>query len=392
VLRLALVTSHPIQYHSPWFRALAGRPGLDLEVLFCHRPSPAEHAAAGFGVEFEWDTSLLDGFRYRLLRNVATNPSMNRFSGLDTPEISGIVSKGHYDAVLLFGWSYKSAWQAIGVCWRNRIPVLVRSDSHLYTQQRSWKRLLKALPYRFFIPKLDACLAVGQWSAEYFLHYGARPDRVFIVPHTVDPSFERDSSALNSNRSQFRSRWDLGPDETTFLFVGKFTACKRPVDFIHGILEARKRCASIAGIMVGDGPLREHCQRLVEDLQLPIRFTGFLNQSEIVPAYIAADVLVVPSDAETWGLVVNEAMSCGRPCLVSDRVGCGPDLVSASDCGFVFPQGDVEALASRMVDCVSRPELVIAMGEKARAIAAGYSVSAAVESLLLALSRVVTHA
>jgi glycosyltransferase involved in cell wall biosynthesis len=387
-MKLALVTSHPIQYHSPWFREMARRPGLDLEVLFCHLPSPAEQAAAGFGVEFEWDSSLLDGFRYRLLRNVAANPSVNRFSGLDTPEISEIVSKGQYDAVLLFGWSYKSAWQAIGACWRNKIPLLVRSDSHLHTNRRSWKKLLKALPYRLLIPKLDACLAVGQWSAEYFLHYGARPDRVFIVPHTVDPSFERDSRALSVNRAQLRSRWGMGPAETIFLFVGKFTAIKRPVDFIRGILEARKRCASIAGIMVGDGLLREHCQRLVEELQLPIRFTGFLNQSEIVPAYIAADVLVVPSDAETWGLVVNEAMSCGRLCLVSDRVGCGPDLVESSDCGFVFPLGDVDALASRMVDCASRSERVIAMGERARAVAARYSVPAAVESLLQALSSV----
>jgi glycosyltransferase involved in cell wall biosynthesis len=391
-LKLAVVTSHPIQYHSPWFRAMAGRPGLDLEVFFCHLPSPAEHAAAGFRVEFEWDTALLDGFRYRLLQNVATNPSISRFSGLDTPEISAILSKGQYDAVLLFGWSYKSAWQAIGACWRNKIPVLVRSDSHLHTDRRSWKRLLKALPYRCFIPKLDACLAVGQWSAEYFRHYGARPERVFIVPHTVDPSFERDSRAWSVNPAQVRDRWGLSPADTIFLFVGKFTAIKRPVDFIRGILAARKRCARIGGIMVGDGPLREHCQRLVEELRLPIGFTGFLNQSEIATAYSAADVLVVPSGQETWGLVVNEAMSCGRPSLVSDRVGCGPDLVSSGACGFVFPMGDVEALASRMVDCASRPELVAVMGEKARALAARFSVTAAVESLMQALSRVVTDA
>jgi glycosyltransferase involved in cell wall biosynthesis len=372
---------------------MARQPGLDLEVLFCHRPSPAEHAAAGFGVEFEWDTPLLDGFRYRFLRNVARNPSVNHFSGMDTPEISGILAKGQYDAVLLFGWSYKSSWQAIGACWRNKIPVLMRSDSHLFTSRRSWKRLLKALPYRFLIPRLDACLAVGQWSAEYFLHYGARPDRVFIVSHTVDPSFERDSRALIPSRAQFRNRWGVGLAETIFLFVGKFITSKRPVDFIRAIRQARMRESNIGAIMVGDGPLRQDCQRLVEELQLPIRFAGFLNQSEIVPAYIAADVLVLPSDSqETWGLVVNEAMSCGRPCLVSDRVGCGPDLVLASESGFVFPVGDLDALASRMADCASSPDLVVAMGEKARALAARYCVPAAMESLLEALSRVVSHA
>jgi len=249
------------------------------------------------------------------------------------------------------------------------------------------------LPYRFCISRLDACLAIGQWSGEYFRHYGARPDRVFIVPHTVDPSFERDSRALNSRRAQFRSRWGLGEAETVFLFVGKFIASKRPVDFIRGLRQARERFGSIGGLMVGDGPLREPCQRLVEELHLPIRFTGFLNQSEIVPAYIAADVLVMPSDArETWGLVVNEAMSCGRPCLVSDRVGCGPDLVLAGETGFVFPLGDLESLASTMALCASNPGLLAAMGEKARALVGCQSVPAAVDSLLHALSRVVTHA
>src|SRR5262249_4410277 len=202
------------------------------------------------------------------------------------------------------------------------------------------------------------------WSAEYFFHYGARPDRVFIVPHTVDPSFERDSKALISNRAQFRRRWGLGQAETIFLFVGKFMASKRPADFIRALLRARERCGSIGGLMVGDGLLREPCQRLVEQLHLPIQFTGFLNQSEIVAAYVAADVLVMPSDArETWGMVVNEAMSCGRLCLVSDRVGCGPDLVLAGETGFIFPLGDLETLASRMADCASRPELVKVMGE-----------------------------
>ena len=387
------MTTHPIQYHSPLFRAIARQPDLDLEVLFCHHASPAEHAAAGFGVEFEWDTPLLDGFRYRLLRNVARSPSVNRFSGLDTPEISEILVKGQYDAVLLFGWDYKSAWQTIRTCWRHKLPVLMRSESHLYTQRPRWKKLLKALPYRFCISRLDACLAIGQWSGEYFRHYGARPDRVFIVPHTVDPSFERDSRALNSRRAQFRSRWGLGEAETVFLFVGKFIASKRPVDFIRGLRQARERFGSIGGLMVGDGPLREPCQRLVEELHLPIRFTGFLNQSEIVPAYIAADVLVMPSDArETWGLVVNEAMSCGRPCLVSDRVGCGPDLVLAGETGFVFPLGDLESLASTMALCASNPGLLAAMGEKARALVGCQSVPAAVDSLLHALSRVVTHA
>ena len=181
--RVGFVTSHPIQYHAAWFRALASEPSLDFEVLYCHEPAPTEQGT-GFGVSFAWDVPLLGGYRHRFLRNVATQPTLNAFQGLDTPELRALVSRNHYDAVVINGWHYKSAWQAIRAGWKNKVPVLMRSDSHLHTPRHPLKRLLKAAPYRWFIPKLDGCLAVGQWSAEYFVHFGASPDRdgVFRMP------------------------------------------------------------------------------------------------------------------------------------------------------------------------------------------------------------------
>ena len=118
------------------------------------------------------------------------------------------------------------------------------------------------------------------------------------------------------------------------------------MDFVCAIEQSVRRNPRIQGLMVGDGPLRAGCDSLVQDRQVPIRFTGFLNQSEIIRAYVASDALVLPSDGgETWGLVVNEAMACARPCIVSDRVGCGPDLVIPQETGSIFPLGDVEALS-----------------------------------------------
>ena len=119
--------------------------------------------------------------------------------------------------------------------------------------------------------------------------------------------------------------------------------------------------------MVGDGPLRVACEALVREQNLPIRFAGFLNQSKITEAYVASDALALPSDGgETWGLVVNEAMACGRPCIVSDRVGCGPDLVIPQKTGSIFRLGDVTALANSMLGIADNPERVISMGVEAR--------------------------
>jgi glycosyltransferase involved in cell wall biosynthesis len=318
-------------------------------------------------------------------------PSIGRFAGLDTPEISDVIRRGRYDAIVVNGWHYKSAWQAIRAAWLAHVPVLVRSDSNLRTPRHPLTRLAKAAPYRWFIPRLDGCLAVGRWSSDYFRHYGARADRVFIVPHTVSPLFEHDSASLEGRRADLRAQWGLSASDDVFLFVGKFVAVKRPMDFVRAIQVAAARRAGIAGLMVGDGPIRAECERVVRDERVPVRFAGFLNQRAIAQAYVAADALVVPSTSETWGLVVNEAMSCGRAVLVSEGVACAPDLVDPGTTGFVFPVGDVDALGRQMVACASGGRSLAALGANAKARIACHAIPTAVDGLRDALSRVTRH-
>jgi|GraSoiStandDraft_5_1057265.scaffolds.fasta_scaffold27893_2 glycosyltransferase involved in cell wall biosynthesis len=386
--RLAVVSTHPIQYHAPWFRGLAAHPDLDIHVYFCHKATPREQARAGFGVEFDWDVDLLAGYPYSFLQNVANPAGHGRFSGFDTPEIGKIISEGEFDAVLVNGWNYKSAWQAIWAAWRSDVKVFARGDSHLHTHRNVSKRALKWLVYRRFIPRFDACLAVGQWSREYFLHYGARPERIFSVPHVVDfPPIGNDAGDV---RRRFRESSGLKADTLTFMFCGKFIPKKRPVDFVAAVTKAAEARAAIQGLMVGDGPLRGACEQLVQATGAPIRFAGFLNQSSIREAYLACDALVLPSDGgETWGLVVNEAMSCGRPCIVSDHVGCGPDMIRPWVTGLRFPVGDVESLAAAMNQFDSDPARFAYMSKMARATAEKCSVTSAVEGVLLSLNATV---
>jgi glycosyltransferase involved in cell wall biosynthesis len=388
--RLAIVTTHPVQYHAPWFRALARQPEIDLTVFYCHRATPEQQAAAGFDVPFDWDVPLLDGYCHRFLKNVGPREYCGSFRGLDTPEIKEIIAGRQFEAVLVNGWHYKSAWQAIVSCWQNRIPVMLRGDSHLHTQRSVLKRYLKYPVYKGFIPRADACLAVGTWSREYFLHYGARPEHVFSVPHAID---ERWVAAELDHwlplRAELRQRWALAPDEVVFLFAGKFIAKKRPLDFVRAVAEARRRGAAVAGLMVGDGPLRAECEAVTVEMGAPVRFAGFLNQSQMISAYVAADVLVLPSDGrETWGLVVNEAMACGRPAIVSDAVGCGPDLILAGKTGNRFPLGNVEALSDLLVTYAERPEMRGVMAQSAGERLAAFSLGAAVDGIVRAMAAI----
>lgn len=384
--RLAIVTTHPIQYHAPWFRALSAHPEIDLEVFFCHKATSKEQAEAGFGVEFDWDVSLLDGYSYRFLKNVSARPAVNGFNGLDTPEIKDLIARKCFDAVMVNGWHYKSAWQAMRACWKVGTPVMVRSDSHLHSHRTAIKSLAKWPFYRWFISKLDACLPVGKWSKEYFLDYGASPERIFIVPHVVDTDyFARESARLLPDRIALRAGWGLDFDRVVFLFVGKFVEKKRPMDFVRAIAEAAKSRARVSGLMVGDGPLRRECEEFVREKDGPISFAGFLNQSEIARAYVAADALVLPSDGETWGLVVNEAMACGRPCFVSDHVGCGPDMIVPGRTGYIFPMADTGELARLMRSSTAATSALESMSKQAIKKAEESSVSSGVEKVIEAI-------
>jgi len=389
-IRLAILSTHPIQYHAHWFRGLAARPELNLSVFYCYQASPADQAQAGFGVEFDWDIPLLKGYRYTFLNSVQNK--LGILFALQAPGIVQMLARENCDAVLINGWHYKAAWQTIFACWKLRIPVMVRGDSQLVSPRGPLKRLAKYPVYRSFVPRLDACLAVGTRSRDYYLHYGARAERVFLVPHAIENDYFQRADEQAQLRQSLRRQWGLGGGQTVFLFAGKFIEKKRPMDFLRAIETAAHEEPAVTGLMVGDGPLRTACEEFVGSRKLPIRFTGFLNQSRIADAYVAADCLVLPSDGrETWGLVVNEAMSCSRPAVVSDAVGCAPDLVQDGRTGGVFPLGDVGALSRILIALARDPARVQAMGECARAGLQPYSLDAAVQGVLDAVEAVTSN-
>ena len=386
--KLAIISTHPIQYHSHWFRALAARPELDVTVFYCYHASATDQAQAGFGVEFDWDIPLLEAYRYSFLNGTRNKPG--GFFALEAPRLAEMLARERYDAVLINGWHYKAAWQTIFACWKLGIPVMVRGDSQLSSPRNLLKRFLKYPAYRCFIPRFDACLAVGTRSRDYYHHYGAAAERVFLVPHAIQNDlFQYAAHRAESRRAELRREWGLPEQKTVFLFAGKFIEKKRPMDFLRAIEAAFHEEPSIAALMVGDGPLRAACEHLVNSRKLPVRFTGFLNQSRMVEAYVAADCLVLPSDGrETWGLVVNEAMSCSRPAIVSDAVGCAPDLVRDGHTGAVFPLANVKALCRILVAFARNPARLRVLGERARAGLRSYSLEAAVQGVVDAVEAV----
>jgi glycosyltransferase involved in cell wall biosynthesis len=348
-VKLGILASHPIQYQAVWFRALSE--AADVTVFFAYRPT-AQQQSIGFDQPFEWDVDLLSGYRHIFLANKSRNPSSDRFLGCDTPEIAQIIESQSFDAFIVGGWNLKSYWQAIRACRRHPVPILVRGDSQLLTYRSPFKLRAKQFVYSRLLRQFDGFLSVGIRNRDYLRHYGAPADRLFFVPHFVDNErFRMESNAELAHRDQQRAAWGVTPDTTVALFAGKLIAKKRAHDLLHAVARLRTAATKVIAVFVGSGGLEPNLRALADSLAVTAHFEGFRNQSELPRYYVASDVLVLPSDgAETWGLVVNEAMACGRPAIVSDAVGCAPDMIDEGKTGFTYKMGDVEGLA----ECLRR--------------------------------------
>jgi glycosyltransferase involved in cell wall biosynthesis len=389
--KLAVVASHPIQYQAPWFRALAV--ATNLTVFYCHRQDPSDHARTDFGVAFEWDIPLLEGYNYRWLHNRSSRPDVSTFRGCDTPEIAGILTRGAYDVCVVSGWYLKSYIQAIRASRRAGIPVLVRGDSQLATKRSPLASTAKYFPYRWFLQRIDGHLYVGTANREYLRHYGVDDTQLFFVPHAVDNGFfARRAREARETGAASRLRGTIGaePNSNVFILVGKLVDGKRPADFVRALAVARAQGIDARGIIIGSGPLAIELESLARRLDIPVFFAGFRNQTELPSFLAAADALVLPSASETWGLVVNEAMACGLPAIVSSAVGCATDLVEEDRTGYTFDVGDVDAIARAMGAVANRRRIdAMPFREAVDARIDHYSVAAAVEGTVGAIAAVV---
>jgi glycosyltransferase involved in cell wall biosynthesis len=343
-MRLAVISSHPIQYHAPLFRTLAER--VDLHVYFAHRATADDQAEAGFGVGFNWDTDLTSGYRHSFLRNVSKRPGIVHFGGCDTPDVCGVLAADQPDVVVVFGWHFKCFVQAARAARTLGIPVLVRTDSHLGAPRPLAKRLVKSIAYPLFLRCFDVFLPTGTRAAAYLRHYRVSESRIRIVPSCIDvDAFKSGARRARENREQIRARCGAADHELVVLFVGKLIDLKRAGDLLVAAGDLVRAGRAIRVVVVGTGPLETKLRRQASDLHIPATFTGFVNQSLLPKFYTAADVLVLPSQSETWGLVVNEAFACGLPAIVSDRVGCAPDMICHDITGRVVQIGDCGGLA-----------------------------------------------
>lgn len=342
MIRLAIIASHPVQYYAPLFRELARK--IDVEVFYAHRATPDQQASAGFGTAFDWDVDLLSGYKHRFLTNTSMSPTTQQFNGCNTPEVASIIRREKFDVILVMGWNLRTYIQAIFAAKRARVPVMVRGDSHLGTPRHFIKRLFKSVTYPLLLRAFDAVLYVGERNRQYYEYYHYPDRQMFHVPHCVDTDWFSARATFEAGQA-LRLSLEIAPDDSIVLFAGKLVPFKRPLDIVGAIARIHKR-ANIALMIAGAGPLEANLADECRRQGVRLYQLGFCNQTKMPAVYAAAQVLVLPSTGrETWGMVCNEALASGTPIIVSDAVGCTPDLAKSASAGRSYELGNIEQLS-----------------------------------------------
>lgn len=338
--RLAILTTHPIQYQIPWFRHLAAQDGWETHVLFGMKSGAEDYVDREFGKKIAWDLSMLEGYSYEFLKNVSRCQSLDRYAGIDTPSVEQRLADGRFDAVLALGWQTKSYWQGFAAAHRLGLPLLLRGESNLLAPRPLWKRWARQVCLRRLFARTHGCLAIGTWNRIFYEAHGVPPSKIRNAPYFVDNERFR---AGADRREAIREEIGADAEDFIFLFSGKLVARKRPQDLLEAwklLPDASRKRSHV--IFVGEGEQRAKLRDRASADRSRVHFPGFINQTELPGWYAAADALVLPSDyGETWGLCVNEAMASGTRAVVSDRVGCAPDLIRPGVTGEIFPCGDL---------------------------------------------------
>jgi glycosyltransferase involved in cell wall biosynthesis len=346
VLRLAIVSTHPIQYNAPWFKLLAEHAVLQVKVFYTW--SQAAQGAKydpGFGKVIEWDIPLLEGYEYEFIENIAKDPGPHHFAGMNNPSLIKEIKSWQPNAVLIFGWSFKSHLACMRY-FKGKLAVLFRGDSTLLDETPGIRKWIRRFFLKWVYASVDHALYVGSHNKAYFLAHGLKEAQLHLAPHAVDNDrFNRNAKAYEQDAADWRRKLGISDDHFVVLFAGKLETKKNP-EFILN-LAASVENDRFRFVFVGNGPLENELKiKAAKDKR--ITFLDFQNQQKMPVVYRLGDVFILPSKGpgETWGLAVNEAMACGKPVIVSSKAGCAADLVEDTRNGMIIKQNNLNECVS----------------------------------------------
>lgn len=381
--RLVIFDTHPIQYRAPVFAALA-RTHAQLKVYFFEESFDARRwwfQEVGKTPPQNFRVSLRDGYSSQILG------TKNWSLRWKWARLNAVIKEEKPSAVLIYGYYLPEHWVLWALCRWHRIPLLFVGESFDW-KGSGFRRWVKQVLISRFFGHVTTFLSIGEKNRDYYREWGIPEEKIISAHYCTDPAFfQVDEATAERYRQEFRKTFQISPAAFVVLFVGRLFSRKRPEDVLAFHEQIRRRYPEVVTVIAGNGEMEAV---LKSRMTAGIIFTGFRDQSQIREAYYGADLLYVPSEYETWGLVVNEAFSCGRPALVTETCGVAGDLVVENETGAVVPVGDVSAAVQKVSEWISNPERFRRMGIRARErVLAGYTPLDFAESVLKAFYRAV---
>ena len=373
-VRLLYLVSHPIQYQAPLLRLIAADPDIELRVLFEDMASTGTFSDSGFGHDVTWDVPLTDGYDHAELKS---NAELDKYLT-------------ETDVLWVHGWDSTPKRAAIKLASKAGLPVLMRGENTNVAMPDGG--LIRGLIKRSYLKSIfrhcAGFLCIGADNRQYYLDHGVETERLFSMPYTVDNDFfQNHAREAHDNQQRFRQDLGLEADRPVILFAGKLQPRKHPITLLAAFRGLDMEDARHPYLLyVGDGEQRTALEEQSRDMDDRVRILGFKNQTELPAFYDLADVFVLASEREPWGLAVNEAMSANTTVVVSDECGCAIDLVDESN-GRIVKSGDVAALRSALADILSNPNGLEEMGRQAAVRITSWGLSESHQGLRQALIR-----
>ena len=372
--RLCYLVSHPIQYQAPLLRRIAENPDIELTVAFETLVTASAYHDDGFGRIIEWDLPVTEGYTYQVASSKKAIENLLKTS----------------DVLWVHGWDSTLRRKSLSMASKARIPTLMRGENTLIAMPKG--RGLRSFLKRQYLKRIfrycSGFLCIGTDNRHYYESHGINMTNLFSMPYTIDNEyFNTGARVASARREEFRQKLGLQPNRPVILFAGKLQQRKHPLCLFKAWKQLdQENTRHPYLIYVGDGRERAALETLSAS-EKSLKILGFRNQSELPAFYDLADVFVLPSEQEPWGLSINEAMACNTAVITSDQCGCSVDLVDET-CGIIFPAGDVDALTSALSSILAEPGRAASMGEAAWVKVSQWGFDQSIQGLTTAIKAV----
>jgi len=389
-IRVVLLAAAPMYYHEPLYRRVASNPRIQFKAVFASNEGVRPHDG-GFGQLVSWDAELLSGYESRFLRRAATNPKSGNFFSLRDRDIWAVMREEQAEVLWLHGYNFLTHMMAASMQLVRRKPLLVREEQNLLNPRPLWKRVAKELGLRILLTRSHG-LYIGSRNRAWFQHFGLKSDKLFFTPYSVDNDrLQAAERKLSGERTRLLASFGISPDSgPVILTVSRLVGKKQPQFILDAFRQARQRVKCNL-LVVGSGELEQSLREKVQNEEIPdVHFAGFLNQSRIAEAYVCGDIFTLASRYdETWGLVVNEAMNFSLPIIVTNEVGCAPDLVYEGRNGYVVSSEDPNEMAAKFLSLLSDERSRTEFGNESKRIIDEWNHDVAAQGIADAVAHVV---